>query len=78
MEGLGVAPKAFGALSTTEEVLADVKLKDQRILATGVSAGRGVGTARSLAAHGAHVVRGSRRAQTGSTRLIGRLEGKRQ
>jgi NAD(P)-dependent dehydrogenase (short-subunit alcohol dehydrogenase family) len=46
----------FGATSTTEEVLSGVNLKGKRILVTGVSAGLGVETARSLAAHGAQVV----------------------
>jgi NAD(P)-dependent dehydrogenase (short-subunit alcohol dehydrogenase family) len=46
----------FGASSTTEDVLAGVDLRGKRILVTGVSAGIGVETARSLAAHGAEVV----------------------
>jgi NAD(P)-dependent dehydrogenase (short-subunit alcohol dehydrogenase family) len=45
----------FGATSTTEEVLSGVNLRGKRILVTGVSAGLGVETARSLAAHGAQV-----------------------
>jgi len=50
----------FGATSTTEEVLAGVDLRGKRILVTGVSAGLGVETARSLAAHGAAVVGAAR------------------
>ena len=45
---------SFGAASTTDDVLSGVNLKGKRILVTGVSAGLGVETARSLAAHGAH------------------------
>jgi NAD(P)-dependent dehydrogenase (short-subunit alcohol dehydrogenase family) len=50
----------FGATSTTDEVLSGVKLHGKRILVTGVSAGIVVETARSLAAHGAHVVGAAR------------------
>jgi NAD(P)-dependent dehydrogenase (short-subunit alcohol dehydrogenase family) len=46
----------FGATSTTEDVLSGVNLQGKRILVTGVSAGIGVETARSLAGHGAQVV----------------------
>jgi NAD(P)-dependent dehydrogenase (short-subunit alcohol dehydrogenase family) len=52
--------KTFGANSTTDEVLAGVNLSGKRILITGASAGLGVETARSLAAHGAHVVGAAR------------------
>ena len=52
--------EAFGATSTTENVLSGVKLQNKRILVTGVSAGIGVETARSLAAHGAQVVGAAR------------------
>jgi NAD(P)-dependent dehydrogenase (short-subunit alcohol dehydrogenase family) len=50
----------FGRNSTTDDVLAGVDLKGKRILVTGVSAGLGVETARSLAAHGAQVVGAAR------------------
>jgi len=62
----------FGATSTTDEVLSGVNLKGKRILVTGVSAGLGVETARSLAAHGAHVVGAARdlaKAQTATARV---------
>ncbi|HYK63525.1 MAG TPA: SDR family NAD(P)-dependent oxidoreductase [Patescibacteria group bacterium] len=48
--------KTFGAESTTDEVLEGVNLAGKRVLVTGVSAGLGVETVRSLVAHGAEVV----------------------
>jgi NAD(P)-dependent dehydrogenase (short-subunit alcohol dehydrogenase family) len=63
----------FGATSTTEDVLAGVNLTGKRILVTGVSAGLGVETARSLAAHGAHVVGAARdlnKAKTATARVL--------
>jgi NAD(P)-dependent dehydrogenase (short-subunit alcohol dehydrogenase family) len=50
----------FGATSTTEDVLSGINLAGKRIFVTGVSAGLGVETARSLAAHGAQVVGAAR------------------
>lgn len=50
----------FGATSTTDEVLSGVDLHGRRILVTGVSAGIGVETARSLVARGAKVVGAAR------------------
>lgn len=57
----------FGARSTTEDVLTGINLKGKRILVTGVSAGLGVETARSLVAHGAHVL--------GAARDLNKAEG---
>ncbi len=64
---------SLGASSTTDDVLSGVNLKGKRILVTGVSAGLGVETARSLAAHGAQVVGAARdlnkaKAATGQVR----------
>src|ERR1700761_8609386 len=47
---------AFGAASTTDDVLEGVDLSGKRILVTGASAGLGVETARALVARGAQVV----------------------
>jgi NAD(P)-dependent dehydrogenase (short-subunit alcohol dehydrogenase family) len=58
--------REFGATSTTEDVLSGISLRGKRILVTGVSAGLGLETARSLAAHGAHVV--------GAARDLGKAE----
>jgi NAD(P)-dependent dehydrogenase (short-subunit alcohol dehydrogenase family) len=52
--------KTFGATSTTDEVLDGVNLSGKRVLVTGASAGLGVETARTLAAHGATVVGAAR------------------
>lgn len=52
--------KVFGFETTTDEVLDGVDLSGKRILVTGVSAGLGVETARTLAAHGALVIGAAR------------------
>jgi len=55
-----IMSKTFGAESTTDEVLEGCDLRGKRVLVTGVSAGLGVETARTLAAHGAQVVGAAR------------------
>lgn len=70
--------KEFGATSTTDEVLDGVDLTGKRILVTGVSAGLGVETARTLVAHGAHVVGAARdldKAKIATTHVAGEARG---
>jgi NAD(P)-dependent dehydrogenase (short-subunit alcohol dehydrogenase family) len=55
-----VEATSFGATSTTDDVLSGINLKGKRIFVTGVSAGLGIETARSLVAHGAQVVGAAR------------------
>jgi NAD(P)-dependent dehydrogenase (short-subunit alcohol dehydrogenase family) len=55
-----IMTNTFGAKSTTDEVLAGIDLTGKRVLVTGVSAGLGVETARTLVAHGATVVGAAR------------------
>jgi NAD(P)-dependent dehydrogenase (short-subunit alcohol dehydrogenase family) len=57
----------FGAASTTDDVLAGIDLSGKRALVTGVSAGLGIETARSLVAHGAQVVGAARDLDKGAT-----------
>src|SRR5271155_3026683 len=52
--------RIFGAESTADEVLEGISLSGKRVLVTGVSAGLGVETARTLVAHGATVVGAAR------------------
>lgn len=52
--------KTFDAKSTTDDVLEGVNLSGKRVLVTGASAGLGVETCRTLAAHGATVVGAAR------------------
>ncbi|GBQ77973.1 short-chain dehydrogenase/reductase SDR [Acetobacter malorum DSM 14337] len=48
--------ESFNATSTTDQVLDGFDLTGKRVLVTGVSAGLGVETARTLLAHGAQVI----------------------
>ena len=57
---------AFGAMSTTDDVLAGVDLTGKVAVVTGASVGLGLETARALAAHGAHVVMAMRDPVKGS------------
>ena len=50
----------LGATSTTEDVLSGIDLRGKRILITGVSAGLGIETARSLADRGAQIMGAAR------------------
>src|SRR5260370_23734056 len=54
--GENTMTKTFGSESTADEVLEGVSLSGKRVLVTGVSAGLGVETARSVVAHGGTVV----------------------
>ena len=56
---------AFGAQSTTDEVLEGIDLSGQWVLVTGASAGIGQETARAVAAHGGNVVLGVRDVEKG-------------
>jgi NAD(P)-dependent dehydrogenase (short-subunit alcohol dehydrogenase family) len=67
----------FGATSTTEDVLRGISLEGKRVLVTGVSAGLGVETARSLVAHGAQVSGAARDLEKAATATadIGKAAG---
>ena len=52
--------KIFNGASTTDDVLEGLDLSGKNVLITGVSAGLGVETARTLVAHNAHVIGAAR------------------
>jgi NAD(P)-dependent dehydrogenase (short-subunit alcohol dehydrogenase family) len=58
--------RALSATTTTDEVLSGIDLTGKRVLVTGVSAGLGIETARTLASRGAHVI--------GTTRDLAKAE----
>lgn len=67
----------FGPETTADEVLEGMDLTGKRVLVTGVSAGIGVETARTLAAHGASVVGAVRdlaKAHAATAHIIGDFE----
>src|SRR6267142_6194215 len=70
--GASSGTRVFDPTSTSEDVLAGIDLQGKRILVTGVSAGIGVETVRSLVAHGAQVVGAARdlRKAEASTRQV--------
>ena len=63
------AMTAFGATSTTDDVLADIDLTGKTILITGTSAGLGVEATRALTAHGAQVIGAVRDRSKATTNL---------
>lgn len=68
--------KAFGPASTTDTVLAGVRLENRVIVVTGCSSGLGFETCRALATHGAHVIglaRTAESARAAASRLPGRI-----
>ena len=71
-----MATKIFNEESTTDEVLEGIDLSGRRVLVTGVSAGLGVETARTLLAHGADVVGTARDLDKARRATAGIADGK--
>ncbi len=69
------ADNGFGPDTTTDEVLAGVDLTGKVVLVTGASAGLGLETTRSLAAHGATVVMAVRDMEKGEKAMVGMRAG---